>query len=301
MDLGFVGLGAMGGPIVHRLLTQGHRVVVFDVANSAINNAVSQGAISAKSPAAVGSQAETVLVSLPTPDVVKNVVLGTDGLIEGSKIKHYVDLSTTGAKTAIHVADELALKSITAIDAPVSGGVRTAAQGNLALMASGDELTYQKLEELLKTIGSRITYVGDKVGHAQTLKLINNLLVATSLASAAEALALGKKAGLPLDTLLQVINASSGRSFATDTIFPSTLPERTFDFGFRTELMHKDVRLCLDEAENLGMPMWVGNNILQIWSFAMKKGMGKTDFSYIATLFEDWADLDSDPTPSRIA
>ena len=288
MKIGFIGLGAMGQPIVLRLLANGHEVVVCDVNESAVHALAAQGAQAAASPTEVASLADTVLVSLATPEIVRQVALGEGGLIHGTRMKNYIDLSTTGAKTAIEVAKALDANGVNCLDAPVSGGVGAAATGALAIMAAGAPETFAALHDLLKTIGSRTTYVGDKVGQGQSLKLINNLLVATSLAAASEALVLGTKAGLRLESMLEVINASSGRSFATEKIIPVTLPNRTFDFGFRTELMYKDVRLCLEEAENRGVSMWLGSSVKQVWSHAMTQGGGKKDFSAILHVFEDW-------------
>ena len=288
MKLGFVGLGAMGQPMVLRLLANGHEVMVCDVDKSAVGAVTAKGAQAAASPAEVASAVETVLVSLPTPDVVRQVALGEKGLIHGTRIKHYIDLSTTGAKTAIEVAKALGAKGVQCLDAPVSGGMTGAANGTLAIMAAGAPDTFAALRTLLETIGNRTIFVGEEVGQGQSLKLINNLLCATSLVAAAEALVLGTKAGLRLETMLEVINASSGRSFATEKIIPPTMQTRTFDFGFRTELMYKDVRLCIEEAENLGVSMWLGGSVKQLWSHAMNQGGAKQDFTTILHLFEDW-------------
>lgn len=289
MNLGFIGLGAMGGAIAGRLLEKGHEIIVFDVNADSVANLMRKGALSAANPAEVASRVETVMVCLPTPDVVRSVALGAHGLIHGTTIKHYVDLSTTGAKTAISVASELQGRNISCLDAPVSGGIASAVSGSLALMVSGNSSLFKQLEEALNEIGNRTTYVGPEVGEGQMMKLINNLLVATSLAAASEALVLGTKAGLDLNAMLKILNVSSGRSFATERIIPETLPERSFDFGFRTELMYKDVRLCLEEAEALSMPMLLGNNVKQVWSLAMAQNAGHKDFSAIVNVFEDWA------------
>lgn len=289
MKIGFIGLGAMGAPMAARLLGSGHDLTVYDPNGQAVTDAVAKGAKAASSPVDVASKAEVVFVSLPTPDVVREVALGAGGIIHGSAVKYYVDLSTTGAKTAVSVAKELAAKNIVCLDAPVSGGVPGAVIGTLAVMVSGDQAAYDQLAPMLKTIGSRTTYVGKEVGQGQMLKLVNNLLAATSLAAASEALVLGMKSGLDLETMLEVINVSSGRSFATEKIIPSTYPNRSFDFGFKIELMHKDVRLCLEEAEHLQVPMWLGNSVKQMWSFAVAQGAGKKDFSAIVEFFENWS------------
>lgn len=291
MKIGFVGLGAMGSQVVARLVGNGHGAVVCDANPTAVAKATGNGAVAAQSPSEVASLCETVLVSLPTPDVVRDVALGANGLIQGTAIKTYIDLSTTGSKTAIEVGKRLGEKGVVCMDAPVSGGPAGAANGTLAIMVSGDQETFKKHDALLRTIGSRTTYVGTEIGQGQSLKLINNLLVASSLASACEALVLGTKAGLSLDIMLEVINASSGKSFATERIIPTTVSNRTFDFGFRTELMYKDIRLCLEEAENLQVPAFLGNGVKQIWAYAMAHGGATKDFSTILNVFESWSDV----------
>ena len=298
MQIGFIGLGAMGSHMVARLLDKEYGVVVCDTNPTAVASTTGKGAIAAQSPKEVADRCEIVLVSLPTPDIIRDVALGSKGLIEGAAIKTYVDLSTTGAKTAIAVGSRLAEKHIVSLDAPVSGGPSGAAAGTLAVMVSGDQATFKQYETLLRTIGSRATYVGTEVGQGQSLKLINNLLAASSLASTCEALVMGTKAGLSLHIMLEVLNASSGRSFATEKIIPMTVPGRTFDFGFRTELMYKDIRLCLDEAENMQVPAFLGNSVKQIWAYAIAHGAGHKDFSAILNVFEEWSDVQVGGSPS---
>lgn len=291
MQIGFIGLGTMGSHMAARLLDKEYGVVVCDTNPAAVASTTGKGAIEAQSPKEVADRCEIVLVSLPTPYIIRDVALGSNGLIEGAAIKTYVDLSTTGAKTAIAVGSRLAEKHIVSLDAPVSGGPSAAAAGTLAIMVSGDQATFKQYETLLRTIGCRATYVGTEVGQGQSLKLINNLLAASSLASTCEALVMGTKAGLSLNIMLEVLNASSGRSFATEKIIPMTVPGRTFDFGFRTELMYKDIRLCLEEAENLQVPAFLGNSVKQIWAYAIAHGAGHKDFSTILNVFEEWSDV----------
>lgn len=298
MNIGFIGLGAMGSHMAARLLDKKYALFVCDANPAAVASATGKGAIAAQSPKEVADLCEIVLVSLPTPDIIRDVALGSNGLIEGVAIKTYVDLSTTGAKTAVAVGLRLAEKQIISLDAPVSGGPSGAAAGTLAIMVSGDQAAFKQYETLLRTIGSRATYVGPEVGQGQSLKLINNLLAASSLASTCEALVIGTKAGLSLDTMLEVLNASSGRSFATEKIIPMTVPGRTFDFGFRTELMYKDIRLCLEEAENMQVPAFLGNSVKQIWAYAIARGAGHKDFSAILNVFEEWSDIQVGGSPS---
>ena len=290
--LGFVGLGAMGAPMVRRLLGAGHRVLVHDVSMVAVAAAVSAGAEGRTSPEAVAAEAAVVLVSLPTPDVVKAVALGAQGLIEGGALAVYIDLSTTGAQVAVQVAEALAARGIVALDAPVSGGVAGAEAGTLAVMAAGDPAAFARVRPVLEAIGSNTVLVGEKVGLGQTLKLVNNLLAATTWAAACEALAMGAKAGLDPELMVDVINKSSGRSFPTERFATGPLLTRRFDFGFRMELMAKDMRLALQEAEALGLVMPTSRAAQMLYGLAMAGGGGKGDVTELARITEGWADVE---------
>src|SRR5208282_3864073 len=137
MDIGFIGLGNMGLPMARRLLDAGYGVVVYDTRQEAIGNLTARGAVAARSPAEVADAAETVMASLPTPDIVLAVATGPSGVIEGKRVRRFIDLSTTGAVTAQRIFDLLAARNIVQIDSPVSGGVRGAEKGTLAVMVSG--------------------------------------------------------------------------------------------------------------------------------------------------------------------
>jgi 3-hydroxyisobutyrate dehydrogenase-like beta-hydroxyacid dehydrogenase len=294
---GFIGTGTMGLPMALRLLDAGHQLVVYDANDKAMQPLIERGARAATSAAAVASQVETVFVSLPTPWVVRAVALDANGISDGSKVKTFVDLSTTGPRVAIEVAQGLAAKNIVAIDAPVSGGLIGAQRGTLAIMVSGPHSHYQVLEPILKLLG-KVFHVGARPGMGQTLKLANNLLSATALAITSEAMVMGVKAGLDPKTMLDVINAGSGRNSATLEKFPRSVLPRTFDFGFTNELLHKDIRLCLEEADALGVPMWVGNAVIQMLSMA-KLTQGKSaDITTIVKCIEEWAGVEIPKTSS---
>jgi 3-hydroxyisobutyrate dehydrogenase-like beta-hydroxyacid dehydrogenase len=286
--IGFVGLGAMGGPMVRRLIAAGHAPIVHDANATAQADAVALGARPATTPAEVAGAAEIVFVSLPTPDIVRAVALGPTGLIGGGRMTIYADLSTTGARVAREVAEQLAEKSVKCLDAPVSGGPVGATNGTLAIMVSGDRDAFATAEPALRVLGSNTTYVGDKVGQGQMVKLINNMIAATNFAATCEGLVMGMKAGLDADILLDLLGKSSGRSFATEMMAPAVL-SRKFDFGFRLALMHKDVRLALEEAEALGTTNLTANAARQLWNLAMAQGMGGGDFTELAKVIEDFA------------
>lgn len=290
--LGFIGVGDMGRHMARRLLEAGYPLTIYDVRAEAMEPLVAKGATAAGSPKEVASAAEIVLVSLPTPDVVETVATGTDGIIGGSKVKTYVDLSTTGAVTAKRVAAKLAEKGIATLDCPVSGGSRGADKGTLALMASGARDLYESLLPVLKVIGKNPFFIGEQPGLGQTMKLANNYLSASNNAATAEAMVMGVKAGIDPATMLDVINASSGRNTATEDKFPTFVLERTFHGGFTLKLLHKDVKLCMEEAEALGVPMWVGNAVRQLLAQTLAEGRGTESSTSLVKTVEGWAGVE---------
>lgn len=284
-QVGFIGLGNMGMPMASRLIDAGYKLTVFDVRKECVDALVSRGASAAVSPAAVASAVETVLLSLPDPAIVRQVALGPDGVINGSKVKAVLDLSTTGARAAQEIAAALAAKGIIGVDSPVSGGVSGAVKGTLAVMVACPRTLFDALEPMLTHIG-KVFFIGERPGMGQTMKLANNLLSATAMAATSEAVAFGVKAGLDPAMMIDVINAGSGRSTASETKFPKAILTRTFDFGFTTGLMYKDVRLCLEEASAAGVPMPVANAVRDQWRRTEEAFGPAKDFTTIAQLVE---------------
>jgi len=253
MDIGFIGLGNMGAHMARRLIEAGHKVVVYDTRQEAIGNLAARGAMAARSPAEVADAAETVMASLPTPDVVLAVATGERGVIEGKRVRRFVDLSTTGAVMAQRIFKLLAARDIVQIDSPVSGGVTGAEKGTLAVMASGPRADVAAVEPALKVIGN-VFFIGEKPGAGQTMKLCNNVLSATAMAATAEAMVMGVKAGLDPRIMLDVINAGTGRNTATEDKFGRAVLTGKFNLGFTAGLMTKDVKLFLAEGGVLEVP-----------------------------------------------
>ncbi len=224
--IGFIGVGHMGQPMASRLIAAGHPVVAYDIQGQALSAIANKGAVTAASPAEVASRAEIVMTSLPMPAVVEEVVLGERGIAAGSRVKTFVDLSTTGPRVAKSIAAALLERGITAIDAPVSGGVAGAVKGTLAVMTSGPKEDCERLRPTLEAIG-KFFYIGPEPGMGQMMKLINNLLSATATAATSEAMVLGVKAGLDPKVMIDVINAGSGRSTASEDKFPRAILPRT--------------------------------------------------------------------------
>lgn len=289
--LGFVGLGRMGGPMVRRLLDAGHAVTVFDVREEAARPLVERGAAPAGSAAEVASAARIVLTSLPTPDIVQEAALGESGIAQGNRVETLIDLSTTGPGTAKRVAEGLAGRHIQWVDAPVSGGVKGAEDGTLAVMVSCPKATLEAIRPILEVFG-KVFFVGEQPGLAQVAKLGNNLLAAAALVISSEALAMGVKAGVDPKVMIDIINAGSGRNSATQDKFPRAILPGTFDYGFATALSYKDVRLCVDEAEALGVPMVLGAVVRQMLAVTNAKFGPDSDFTSIARVIEEWAGVE---------
>jgi 3-hydroxyisobutyrate dehydrogenase-like beta-hydroxyacid dehydrogenase len=285
MDIGFVGLGNMGQPMARRLIAAGHKLVVYDTRNDAVTPLLALGAQLASSPADVADRVETVMASLPSLQISKKVALGEGGVIHGKRVKRLVDLSTTGSRVAAEIFAELAKKNIVQIDSPVSGGIGGANKGTLAVMVSGPPAEIAVVKDALSVFG-RLFIIGDKPGMAQTMKLANNFLSATAMAATAEAVAMGVKAGLDPAIMIDVINAGSGRNTASDGKFPQTILPRTFNYGFATALMLKDVRLCVEEARNLSVPDEVMSAVLDQWEMTNSEFGGDSDFTAIVQMIE---------------
>lgn len=284
---GFIGLGNMGGPMAGRLLDAGYALAVYDSNSDAVERLRAQGARACASLREVADSASTVFLSLPTPEIVQQVAIGDDGVIGGTQVSRVVDLSTIGPRVAALVANALAARDIMYVDAPVSGGVGGAVRGTLAVMAACPRPHYDALEPTLKHFGP-VFYLGEQAGMGQTMKLANNLLSAAAVAVTSEAMAMGVKAGLDPSVMLDVINAGSGRNSATQDKFPKAVLTGTFDIGFAARLAYKDVRLCVDESEAMGVPMVVGSAVREMLVVTNAVCGKDADFTHVAKVVESW-------------
>lgn len=288
LSLGFVGVGKMGARMVRRLIDAGYQVTIYDPVESAMEPLLKTGAAKATSPAAVGSAAEIVFASVPTPPIVHAVALGPNGVIEGKRVKVFIDTSTTGATVAKQVAEGLAMKGIVAVDAPVSGGIKGAEKGTLAVMLSCPENVMATVKPVLEVLG-KVFVVGSQPGQGQTMKLLNNLLSATAMAITSEAMAMGVKAGLDPSLIVDVFNAGTARNSATQDKVKQHVISRTFSYGFGIGLLNKDIRLCMGEADALGVPMVVGSAVRQLLSIATASEGLDADMTAMARTVEEWA------------
>ncbi len=289
MKLGLIGVGNIGFHFANRLLEAGHELFINDANPQAVEHSVAKGAQAVSSAKELASVVETVLLCLPIPQIVKEVTTGKGGVINGTSVKTVLDLSTTGPSVTTEVAQLLAEQGIAMIGAPVSGGTVAAEKGTLAVMSAGPREAFEQVEPILKVIGKNIFYLGEDPSLGQTMKIINNTLYATSLIASSEALIYGVKAGLDAETMLSALNVSSGRSFATLERIPQCVLNRSFPVRFTTLLLHKDVKMCIEEAEKLGITMMVPGLVRQLLAFAIAQGDGAKDNASIIQHFEKWA------------
>ncbi len=278
MDIGFIGLGKMGFPMARRLIEAKHQLTVFDQRQEAVEKLVALGAQAALSTKEVADRAETVLASLPSLQASLEVATGSGGVIDGKRVKRFVDLSTIGSQMAVRIHDLLKQRNIVQLDSPVSGGVGGAEKGTLAVMVSGPRADFEVAKPALDVIG-KVFFIGEKPGSGQTMKLANNFLSATAMVATSEAVVMGVKSGLDPAAMIDVINAGSGLYTASRDKFPRSVLPRTFDFGFATGLMVKDVRLCLEEMKHLGLSMEVAEAVGRLWEVIIRDMGPDSDFT----------------------
>jgi 3-hydroxyisobutyrate dehydrogenase len=292
MKIGFIGLGVMGKSMAINILRAGYELTVFDVVKENVDDLVKKGAKSGITPADVAAQSDVVLTSLPNASIVEQVFLGESGILEGaSEGTIYVDLSSITPKSIRRINDIAAKKSIYVVDAPVSGGAEGAEKGTLTIMAGGEKTILDKVLPVLNCIGKEITHVGN-VGAGDTVKAVNNLLLGANMVAVAEALVLGKKAGLDPDIMYDIISKSSGNSYALTAKYEKYISKGNFNPGFMVNLMHKDLQLAIDTAKDLDYPLLFGNISQQMFEIAKAEGMGTEDISSVIKIFEKWANVE---------
>jgi len=268
VTVGVVGLGNMGGRIARRLVDGGEDVVGFDLDAA---RAADAGARAAASLSEVASAADVVLLSLPDSPAIEAVIDAIEGdLREGQVV---VDLSTAAPASTIAIHERLAARGVAYVDAGISGGAAGAEAGTLTIMAGGEAEALDAVRPVLAHFAATVHHMGAS-GSGHVAKLINNFLNAISLAATAEAMVAGRKAGLDLRQLLEVINASSGVNFATLNRFPRIVEGDYLEGGLTSDLMAKDVMLYLDLARELGVTSLNGPPCLAAFHLAAALGYG---------------------------
>lgn len=286
--VGFLGLGRMGAPMASNLAGHVDALLVHDISAGAVAALVAKGAEAVGSAAALGERCDIVFMSLPTPAIVRGAAAE---ILSGGAPRILCDLSTSGPKLAQDLHDLCAAKGVASFDAPVSGGIRGAEQGTLAIMCGGPEGLWPELEPLLARIGKPF-YMGETPGAGQVTKLANNLLSLAAIATTAEAMTLAVKAGLDPARVIEVLNAGTGANSATRDKWPRAVLPRTFDFGFSAQLSLKDTRLALDEAQAMGVPLPTGERLASLLDRTLAAYGDNADFTAMARIVEADAGLD---------
>jgi 3-hydroxyisobutyrate dehydrogenase-like beta-hydroxyacid dehydrogenase len=271
-DIGVVGLGNMGGRIARRIAGAGFALTGFDVSAERVAEAP---VAAAGSPAEVAGRAEVVFLSLPDSTVVERVVYGDDGVAAGCRAGQIVvDLSTADPASSRRIHDDLALRDVAFVDAGISGGAAAAEKGTLTIMAGGPAEAVAAIEDVLGSFAERVFHMGDS-GSGHVTKLLNNFLNGMSLAATAEVMVAGKKAGLDLDRLLEVLNSSSGVNFATLNRFPKIVHGDYLEGGLTCNLQAKDIQLYLGLLRSLEVTSLTGPPALAAFHLANALGYGE--------------------------
>jgi 2-hydroxy-3-oxopropionate reductase len=291
MKLGFIGLGIMGKPMVLNLLKSGYEVMVFDINQSAVEDLVKQGARGAQSSKEVGENSELIFTMLPKGEHVKSVLFDENGVVEGAKEGGIiVDMSSISPVQSKEIAENLAAKGMEMLDAPVSGGEPKAIDGTLAIMVGGKEAIYHTVKPVLQSMGKDITLVGDS-GSGTTAKLANQILVNVHIAAMSEALTLASKAGIDIKKMYDAIRGGLAGSAVLDAKVPLIL-ERNFVAGGRIDINAKDLTNVMDTANEIGVPLPLTNQVLEMFNSLMAEGKASDDHGGLIQFYEKLANVE---------
>ncbi len=286
--VGLIGLGAMGLPYGKRLLSTGFDLWVLGHRNQQpVEELVRMGAHAASSVSELGEACSVVITALPDVPQVLSVLFDDGGL--GTQRRDgmlFIDMSTITPSASKEFHARLGEQGIEALDAPVSGGPVRAADGTLTIMVGGDADDFERAQPILRTVGKHVAHVGGP-GAGQAVKLVNQLMISIIMMANAEALTLGVKAGVPLETLTEMISTSSGSNYLMQNWLPKTLFAGELEGGFALDLLMKDLRAALEWANELGSPAFGGALAQQLYRLAKAKGAGRLDYSVVAQVYEE--------------
>jgi 3-hydroxyisobutyrate dehydrogenase len=269
---GIIGAGNMGGRMGRRVAAAGDPIVAYDANASTLADCGMQAADSA---AALVEAVDVVLLSLPDSAIIERVVLGEGGVLAHARVGQVVvDLSTADPRSSVRIHDALAEHGVDFLDAGISGGAAAAEKGSLTLMVGGDHDALERVTPVLERFASKIVHMGAP-GSGHITKVLNNFLNGVALAATSEVMVAGRRAGLDLERLLEVLNASSGVNFATLNRFPKIIHGDYLEGGLTGELMAKDVRLYLAYMAGIGVPTFSGPGCLA--AFELSNSMGYRD------------------------
>lgn len=289
--IGFIGLGIMGKPMAANLLSKGFEVSVNDLNKEAVQSLVELGAVSVESAKLIGESSDVVITMLPANKHVKQVVLGENGILSGAKPGTVIiDMSSITPVVSKELAELAAEKGVEMLDAPVSGGEPKAIDGTLAIMVGGKEEVFEQVKDVLYAMGSEVTLVGAN-GSGTTAKLANQVIVNLNIAAMSEALVLASKAGIDVEKMYQAIRGGLAGSAVLDAKVPLIL-DRNFVAGGRIDINMKDITNVLDTAHEIGVPMPLSSQLLEIFHALKVDGKSADDHGGIVQYFEKLANVE---------
>lgn len=288
--IGFIGLGIMGKPMARNLIKAGNQLVVYDINAAAVSEIVDEGAEQGLSSRDVASKTELIITMLPNSPEVKEVTLGTKGVIEGARPGTIlIDMSSIAPLAAIEVHEKLKEKGIAMLDAPVSGGEPKAIEGTLAIMVGGEQAVFDSIKEILMIMGSSAVLVGG-IGSGNTTKLANQIIVALNIAAMSEAMVLATRANVDPEKVFKAIRGGLAGSTVLDAKMPLVL-EGNFKPGFRIELHIKDLMNAMETAHDLDTPLLLTNQALEIMKALKVDGKQGDDHGGLIQFYENLADV----------
>jgi 3-hydroxyisobutyrate dehydrogenase len=286
--VGFIGLGAMGGPMALNLVKAGFALVVHDIDQTKTAAVRAKGAELAGTAEAVAAETDRTIVIVETTEQAESVILGERGIVKSAKPGHIVlCMATIDPFAARAIAEQLAARGIAMVDAPVSGGTGRAQSGELSVIVGGAADVFAKCEDLFAAMGNRSFHVGP-LGNGLAMKLVNNMLVQVNTVAVAEALVLGVKAGLDPQAIYEVVRVSTGASAAWELRVPRILND-DYEPGGTIDISYKDQELETAFAKRLGVPLLLANVTQQVYQMARTRGLNKQDGSAIVKVFEQMA------------
>jgi 3-hydroxyisobutyrate dehydrogenase len=289
LRVGFIGLGAMGMPMAKNVMQAGFPLRVWARRTPAAEGLRDQGATVAGSPAALARESDVVVTIVTSSPDVEQIVAGRDGILEGAHDGLVVvDMSTIAPSVSRSLAERASRQGVAFLDAPVSGGTQGAEAGTLTIMAGGDAEAFSRVEPVLQAMGKNIFHVGPS-GAGEVIKLVNNILVGVIAAATAEAFVLGTKAGADVETMARVVGVSAGASWQLANQFPLRAFSGTFQPGFMTDLLVKDLALALGLGQEQGAPLFFTGLAQQLYVESQAAGYGRDDYTSVLRILESAA------------
>ena len=300
--IGFIGLGAMGLPMSKNVLKKGYQVTAYDIVKQRLEEAIKSGAREASSPREVAERSDVVITMVPSSPHSREAILGSSGVIEGiMEGATVIDMSTIDPVTTREIAEKLAEKGVNMLDAPVARGVRGAREATLAIYVGGERPVFERCRQILSTMGTDIEYCGE-IGSGETVKIINNLLIAVSMCSLSEALVLGTKAGVKPEVLYRTLSKGSADSFVLRNHVKKFAMKGKFETGvFPVDYIMKDLNLALVTAEKYHVPQYFGSVAYQAYEAARASGYSEMYYPVVIKVLEHLAgvevraDLEEEP------